>query len=320
MHLLVTGGAGFIGSNFVRREVENVGTWESITVIDALTYAGKLSHIKDLIDEEKIAFIHGNILDATLLDSEVEGKDVIVNFAAESHVDNSIKMPGVFAQTNVIGTVNLLEAAKRYKVLKYLQVSTDEVYGSIEKGNWDEESPVRPNSPYSASKASADLVCMSFFKTFGMDIRITRSSNNYGPRQYPEKLIPRFISLLSQKKKIPVYGDGSNIRDWLHVDDHCQGISRALSFGAPGEIYNLGGGRELTNMEMVNILLQIMNIGDEFIEFVEDRPGHDFRYSIDCSKAEKYLGYKPLVNFERGILDTVNWYQKNFSISGDTLI
>jgi dTDP-glucose 4,6-dehydratase len=313
MHLLVSGGAGFIGSNFVRREVEKGSAWTSITVIDALTYAGKLSHLEDLIEEKKIKFVHGNILDNSLLENEMSGKDVVVNFAAESHVDNSIKRPWIFAQTNIIGTLNLLEAARKNQVLTLIQVSTDEVYGSVRNGTWDEQSPVRPNSPYSASKASADLLCMSYFKTYGMDIRITRSSNNYGPRQYPEKLIPRFISLLSQNKRIPVYGDGSNVRDWLHVDDHCHGISLALKYGAPGEIYNLGGGKELTNLEMVRILLRIMNMSDELIQFVEDRPGHDFRYSIDCSKAEKNLGYKPSVNFEEGILETVNWYQKYFS-------
>lgn len=313
MHLLVSGGAGFIGSNFVRREVAKSSAWTSITVIDALTYAGNLGHLKDLIDEKKIKFVHGNILDNSLLKNEMSGKDVVVNFAAESHVDNSIKRPWIFAQTNIIGTLNLLEAAKRNQVLSFIQVSTDEVYGSVKNGTWDEQSPIRPNSPYSASKASADLLCMSYFKTYEMDIRITRSSNNYGPRQYPEKLIPRFISLLSQNKKIPVYGDGSNVRDWLHVDDHCQGISLVQKYGAPGEIYNLGGGKELTNLEMVRILLRIMNKSDDLIQFVEDRPGHDFRYSIDCSKAEKNLGYKPSVNFEEGIIETVNWYQKHFS-------
>ena len=255
MHLLVSGGAGFIGSNFVRQEVAKGSVWTSITVIDALTYAGNLSHLKDLIEEKKIKFVHGNILDNSLLGNEMPGKDVVVNFAAESHVDNSIKRPWIFAQTNIIGTLNLLEAARKNQVLSFIQVSTDEVYGSIKNGTWDEQSPVRPNSPYSASKASADLLCMSYFKTYGMDIRITRSSNNYGPRQYPEKLIPRFISLLSQNKRIPVYGDGSNVRDWLHVDDHCHGISLALKCGAPGEIYNLGGGKELTNLEITHIIL-----------------------------------------------------------------
>lgn len=308
MHLLVTGGAGFIGSNFVNQIAREGSAWTSITVLDSLTYAASLENLRGLIENEKINFIHGNILDESLLNSVLKKIDVVINFAAESHVDNSITNPGIFVETNVLGTHKLLNASRVNRVQTFIQVSTDEVYGSIVSGSWTEESPLRPNSPYSASKASADLLCLAFFKTYGMDIRITRCSNNYGPRQYPEKLIPYFVSLLKMGKKVPLYGNGLNVRDWLHVDDHCQGILNVVTNGEPGEIYNIGGGQELTNLELVERLLLEMNLTNDYINYVDDRKGHDFRYSLDYTKAKESLGYSPQVDFSKGFSDTIAWY------------
>lgn len=308
MRLLVTGGAGFIGSNFVMREILNTSKWQSITVVDSLTYAGKLSNISHLIDSGDIQFIHDSILNQSAMDRILKKTDVVVNFAAESHVDNSIKNPNVFVETNILGAHNLLSFAKLHSVSKFIQVSTDEVYGSIPEGSWTEDSLIKPNSPYSASKAGADLLALSYYKTFGLDVRITRCSNNYGPRQYPEKIIPYFLSLLAQNRKVPVYGDGSNVRDWLHVDDHCEGISKVIDLGKPGNIYNLGGGREISNLELVSYLLKYMNLDENYIEFVEDRQGHDFRYSLDWTKARRELQYYPRIDFEKGLTDTLNWY------------
>lgn len=311
MRILVTGGAGFIGSNFVRRIVDGTyAEFSSLTVVDKLTYAGNLSNFSD-IPKGSFNFIQGDICDAELMESLAKKNDVIVNFAAESHVDRSISGAREFVTTNVLGTQTLLDAVKKHEINTYLQVSTDEVYGSIAEGSWPESDPLLPNSPYAASKASADLICRSYYKTHGLDIRITRCSNNYGRNQFPEKVIPLFITNLIDSKKVPIYGSGLNVRDWLHVDDHCYGIFLALKKGRPGEIYNIGGGTELTNIELTKKILSLMNKDESSIEFVKDRRGHDQRYSVDITKISHELGYAPKVNWESGLLETINWYLSN---------
>ena len=311
MRILITGGAGFIGSNYVRRIID--GTFQGIsriTVLDKLTYAGTRTNLSE-IDSGSFEFVQGDICDSELVGKLVKGHDLVVNFAAESHVDRSINGAKDFVVTNVLGTQNLLDAVKKSDAQMYLQVSTDEVYGSIDSGSWPETDPLLPNSPYAASKASADLLCRSYHLTHGMDIRVTRCSNNYGRNQFPEKVIPLFITNLVDGQKVPVYGDGLNVRDWLHVDDHCQGIHLALTKGKAGEIYNIGGGTELNNLELTNQILEIMNKDQASIKFVEDRKGHDQRYSVDISKISKELGYKPQISWKKGLLETVNWYLEN---------
>jgi dTDP-glucose 4,6-dehydratase len=311
VRILITGGAGFIGSNYVRRIID--GTFQGIsriTVLDKLTYAGTRTNLSE-IDSGSFEFVQGDICDSELVGKLVKGHDLVVNFAAESHVDRSINGAKDFVVTNVLGTQNLLDAVKKSDAQMYLQVSTDEVYGSIESGSWPETDPLLPNSPYAASKASADLLCRSYHLTHGMDIRVTRCSNNYGRNQFPEKVIPLFITNLVDGQKVPVYGDGLNVRDWLHVDDHCQGIHLALTKGKAGEIYNIGGGTELNNLELTNQILEIMNKDQASIKFVEDRKGHDQRYSVDISKISKELGYKPQISWKKGLLETVNWYLEN---------
>lgn len=311
MRILITGGAGFIGSNYVRRIADGtLGGISKITVLDKLTYAGTLTNLAD-VQTDSFEFIHGDICDSELVDKLVKSHDLVVNFAAESHVDRSINGAKDFVVTNVLGTQTLLDSVKNSDVQTYLQVSTDEVYGSIESGSWPETDPLLPNSPYAASKASADLICRSYNKTHGMDIRITRCSNNYGRNQFPEKVIPLFVTNLIDGKKVPVYGSGLNVRDWLHVDDHCQGIHLALTKGKPGEIYNIGGGTELNNLELTDQILEIMGNGKESIEYVEDRKGHDLRYSVDITKISKDLGYEPKVFWKQGLRETINWYQDN---------
>jgi dTDP-glucose 4,6-dehydratase len=311
VRILVTGGAGFIGSNFARRIVDGTYSgFSSITILDKLTYAGTLTNLLE-IPQGEINFIQGDICDQELVDRLAKDHDVIVNFAAESHVDRSISGAREFIATNVLGTQTLLDAVKKSNVETYLQVSTDEVYGSIPVGSWPESDPLLPNSPYAASKASADLICRSYFKTHGLDVRVTRCSNNYGRNQYPEKVIPLFVTNLIDKKKVPVYGSGLNVRDWLHVDDHCYGIYLALTKGKAGEIYNIGGGTELNNIELTKEILNLMGKDDSSIEYVEDRKGHDLRYSVDISKIERELGYKPNVKWETGLRDTVEWYLAN---------
>jgi len=311
LRALITGGAGFIGSNFVRRAVD--GTFkkiDSIIVLDNLTYAGSLENFSSEVLNE-IEFVQGDICDNDLVKKVSKRCDAIINFAAESHVDRSIHSSSEFVRTNVMGTDSLLQAARRNSVRTFVQVSTDEVYGSIPIGSWGEDEPLLPNSPYSASKASADLVARSYFKTHGVDIRITRCSNNYGPYQYPEKVIPLFITNLLQEKKIPIYGDGGNVRDWLHVDDHCVGIYKVLESGYPGEIYNIGGGRELRNIELARIILEMFGKDESWIDWVPDRLGHDLRYSVDFQKVKKSLGYSPQVPFETGIKEVVDWYRES---------
>ena len=311
MRILITGGAGFIGSNYVRLIANGqLGGISKITILDKLTYAGTLTNLAD-VEPDRYEFIKGDICDSDLVGKLVNEHDLVVNFAAESHVDRSINGSKDFIVTNVLGTQTLLDAVRNSEVKTYLQVSTDEVYGSIKDGSWPETDPLLPNSPYAASKASADLICRSYFKTFGMDIRVTRCSNNYGRNQFPEKVIPLFVTNLIDNKKVPVYGNGLNVRDWLHVDDHCRGIHLALTKGKAGEIYNIGGGTELNNLELTKRILEIMGKDQESIEYVEDRKGHDLRYSVNICKISNELGFAPQVNWEAGLKETINWYQEN---------
>jgi len=311
VRILITGGAGFIGSNFVRRIVDgSYSGFSSVTVLDKLTYAGTLTNLSGL-SADSFKFVKGDICDLELVQRLTREHDLVVNFAAESHVDRSINGARDFVLTNVLGTQTLLDAVKSSNVKTYLQVSTDEVYGSIEKGSWPETDPLMPNSPYAASKASADLVCRSYYKTHGLDIRVTRCSNNYGSNQFPEKVIPLFVTNLLDNLKVPVYGSGLNVRDWLHVDDHCFGIYLALTQGQAGEIYNIGGGTEITNIELTKKILSLMGCDDSSIDYVEDRKGHDLRYSVDISKIIRELGYKPRINWETGLKETIEWYSAN---------
>jgi len=311
MKVLVTGGAGFIGSNYVRRVVD--GSFDGISeiaVLDKLTYAGTLTNLQRL-PRDSFEFIQGDICDVELVNKIFPRFDSIINFAAESHVDRSIMGSREFVQTNVLGVQNLLDAAKNTKTQRFIHISTDEVYGTIPEGSWPETDPLLPNSPYAASKAAADLLVRSYHRTHGMDVRITRCSNNYGPHQFPEKVIPLFVTNLLEGKKVPVYGSGANVRDWLHVDDHCRGIHAVLTRGSAGEIYNIGGGLELTNMELTHKILEAFGKDSDSIEYVEDRKGHDLRYSVDWGKIKRELGYEPMVNFEKGLRETIGWYRDN---------
>ena len=316
MKILVTGGAGFIGSNFIYYMLRSYPDIQ-ITNLDKLTYAGNLDNLaiveKDSFLSSRYKFIKGDIADAGLIDRIMaEGFDAIINFAAESHVDRSIEDAGIFLKTNVLGTQNLLEGLKKHKIERFIQISTDEVYGSLgSEGKFTEHSPLMPNSPYSASKASADLICRAYFRTFRLPIIITRCSNNYGPYQFPEKLIPLFITNALEDLPLPLYGDGLNIRDWIHVEDHCRAIDLVLRKGREGEIYNIGGNCEKTNLEITRIILEKLNKPETLITFVKDRPGHDRRYAISMDKIEKELGWKPTFSFEVGIEKTINWYQEN---------
>jgi dTDP-glucose 4,6-dehydratase len=309
--LLVTGGAGFIGSNFVRMITSGeLSGISKLVVLDKLTYSGNLKNL-DGIQQSEFEFIEGDICDESLVGEIMKEVDSVVNFAAESHVDRSIQSSKEFYVTNVLGTHTLLDGARNNNVNVFLQVSTDEVYGSISKGSWNEGFPLQPNSPYAASKAAADLLVRSYVNTHNMDVRITRCSNNYGPYQFPEKVIPLFITNVMRGKKVPLYGDGSNIRDWLHVSDHCRGIHLVLREGKSGDIFNIGGGRELSNLELTKIILESMEVGEDQIELVVDRQGHDFRYSLDIEKITRELRYEPKVTFENGIRETIEWYKAN---------
>ena len=313
MRVLVTGGAGFVGSNYVRRILDGtLSGVTAVTVLDKLSYAGSRANLSK-VDKESFEFIEGDICDVKLVSELAKRHDVIINFAAESHVDRSIINPKDFVITNILGTQTLLDAANRGVIGTFIQVSTDEVYGSISEGSWVESDPLLPNSPYAASKASAELISRAYFKTFGLDVRITRCSNNYGPYQFPEKIIPLFVTNLIDGIKVPVYGDGHNVRDWLHVDDHCGGIHSVLQRGLAGETYNIGGGTELTNLELTYKILSLMSRSNEMLEYVGDRLGHDERYSVDASKIMTELSYKPQVDWEVGIANTVNWYLENES-------
>jgi dTDP-glucose 4,6-dehydratase len=312
MRLLVTGGAGFIGSNFVRRTLQDAYPGlegSDVVVYDALTYSGNLANLEPVADSPRYSFVHGDIRDERLLDEVLPGVDAIVHFAAESHVDRSVRDAGPFIDTNVVGTQRLLDAALRAGVGRFVHVSTDEVYGSIAEGSWTEDHLLEPNSPYSASKAGSDLVARSFHRTHGLDVRITRCSNNYGPYHFPEKVIPLFVTNLIDGAPVPLYGDGSNVRDWLHVDDHTRGIALVLTGGRAGEIYNIGGGTELTNRELTELLLEATGRDWSSVEHVADRKGHDLRYSVDIGKIRRELGYEPLVPFADGLRDVVEWYR-----------
>ena len=313
MRLMVTGGAGFIGSNFVRRIAD--GTYSgisSVIVLDKLTYAGLRINLAKAETFPGYRFVEGDICDSELVASLISEVDAVINFAAESHVDRSISGSTDFVQTNIVGVQILLDVIKNSgRKIRFLQVSTDEVYGSIKVGSWTEESPLLPNSPYSASKAGGELLARAYQRTHGLDVLITRCSNNYGPNHFPEKLIPLFITNLIVGKKVPVYGDGKNVRDWLHVDDHCQGIFKALQNGNAGEVYNIGGGQELSNLEITDLILKSMGANSSSIEYVEDRKGHDFRYSVNCEKAKNELGYEPKIEFSAGLSQTIDWYKNN---------
>ncbi len=316
MKYLITGGAGFIGSNYLHYVVNKYPNDEFIC-LDDLTYAGNFANLLPIIDKKNFHFIKGNICDEKLIDElfEQEKFDVVINFAAESHVDNSIKNPGVFVNTNVVGTRVLLDAAKRYNVQRYHQISTDEVFGDLPLDRPDlkfkETTPINPSSPYSASKASADMLVRAYYRTYGLPTTISRCSNNYGPYQFPEKLIPLMVSKASRDEKLPVYGNGLNVRDWIHVYDHNTGVDTIVRYGTPGETYNLGGHAEKTNIEIVRTILKALNKSEDLITYVTDRPGHDLRYAMDSTKVENELGWTRKYDFETGIEETIDWYLSN---------
>ena len=310
--ILVTGGAGFIGSNLVHHlQTHSVLNSEKleITILDALTYAGDVDNLSGLPDPQMMKFVHGDVRDWDLVQRLVQENDEIFHLAAESHVDRSIANPGIFIETNVQGTLNILEASRKF-ARRVLLVSTDEVYGSLATGFADEDYPLNPSSPYSASKASADLLAISFHKTFGLDVVISRCSNNYGPRQYPEKLIPQSINKILKGEKIPVYGNGQNVRDWIHVEDHCSGLLLAMSKGESGRIYNFGDVDKLANIQIIEMLLETTGGSIDLIEFVEDRLGHDFRYAINASRAKNELGWEPKENLSKNLSKIVDWYRR----------
>ncbi|MER6394701.1 dTDP-glucose 4,6-dehydratase [Kitasatospora sp. NPDC001603] len=310
MRILVTGGAGFIGSEFVRQLLGADAT-DQITVFDKLTYSGVEANLAPVAGHSGYSFVRGDICDAEAVDQVMPGHDVVVHFAAESHVDRSIEGAGPFVVTNVLGTQVLLDSAKKHGVGRFVHVSTDEVYGSISEGSWTEEWPLAPNSPYSASKAGSDLLALAYHRTHAMDVVVTRCSNNYGHYQFPEKVIPLFTTNLLDGRKVPLYGTGGNIRDWLHVSDHCRGIELAMRKGRSGEVYNIGGGTEITNKELTELLLQAAGADWSMVEPVADRKGHDLRYSLDITKISEELGYAPQVRFEDGLAATIAWYREN---------
>ncbi|MGA4726364.1 dTDP-glucose 4,6-dehydratase [Micromonospora taraxaci] len=320
MRILVTGGAGFIGSEYVRLllgkplgSADGVPPLEPtvVTVLDKLTYSGNRANLDRVRDDPRLRFVQGDICDPVVVDEVVADHDVIVHFAAESHVDRSIAGAAPFVTTNVLGTQTLLDAALRHRTSRFVHVSTDEVYGSIDEGSWTETWPLAPNSPYSASKAGSDLLALAYHRTHGMDVVVTRCSNNYGPYQYPEKVIPLFVSNLLDGATVPLYGDGGNIRDWLHVHDHCRGIALVQQKGRAGEVYNIGGGTELTNKELTGLLLDACGAGWDRVVPVTDRKGHDRRYSLDITKIHQELGYSPSITLDQGLADTVAWYRDN---------
>jgi dTDP-glucose 4,6-dehydratase len=308
MNILVTGGSGFIGSNYIRMMFKRYPDTE-ITNLDKLTYAGNPDNLRD-ITNPGYKFLKGDICDPDVVNKALEGADAVVHFAAESHVDRSIKDGSVFVTTNVLGTNTLLNCALHSDVDKFIHVSTDEVYGSIDEGSFTEVDPLEPSSPYSASKAGSDLLAMSYYITYGLPVSITRCTNNFGPYQYPEKLIPLFITNLMEGKKVPVYGTGLNVRDWIYVEDHCSGIDFVFNHGRSGEIFNIGGGSELTNLEITHRILEMLGKDESSIQFVEDRKGHDMRYSLDCTKL-RGMGWKPEYDFDRALESTVTWYMEN---------
>jgi len=307
--ILITGGCGFIGSNFIRYFLAKHRNYKIIN-LDKLTYAGRLENLKDVANHPRYKFVKGDVCNKNLVNSLVKKVDEIIHFAAESHVDRSISGPVAFLRTNVLGTLVLLEAARQYPVKKFLYISTDEVYGSIKKGKFSETSNLAPNSPYSVSKTSADLLCRAYYKTYGLPILITRSSNNFGPYQFPEKVIPLFITNLRRGKKVPLYGTGKNVRDWIYVLDNCLGLDFVLQHGQMGEVYNIGGGNELSNLKLTKTILKQLGKNNSWIQPVADRLGHDWRYALDCTKIKK-LGWRPKYKFNQAIKETINWYLKN---------
>jgi dTDP-glucose 4,6-dehydratase len=315
MRILITGGAGFIGSYFTKEIVmgANADYYSKVTVIDDLTYAGNIANLLELSNYRQFNFIKGNICSLDLVDELVNKHDVVVNFAAESHVDRSLSDATRFISTNYIGVFNILSAMKKYNGKKLIQVSTDEVYGQIQAGSWTENQNLDPRSPYSATKAAADLLTLSYFSSYGLDVCITRASNNFGLRQHPEKLIPKTIIKAITGNEVPVYGNGENIRDWLFVGDHVDGIEKVIHRGISGNIYNFGGDNEITNIDLVKHVLDLLDIDNNRIKFIEDRPGHDFRYSLSSEKSKRELGFKPSLNFDEKIKETINWYVNNES-------
>ena len=313
MRAVITGAAGFIGSRFSEMflaEATRLG-YDEIVLLDALTYSGRRENLEAVLTDKRVSFVHGSITDAATCESALEGASAVIHFAAESHVDRSISGARAFYETNVIGTHQLLESARSRSVARFIHVSTDEVYGTIPLGSWREDHLLEPNSPYSSSKAASDLAALAYHRTYGLDVCVTRCSNNYGPRQYPEKVIPLFVTNLFDGLSVPLYGDGLNVRDWLHVDDHCRGVLAVLEGGRAGEIYNIGGGTELTNRELTARLLDLCGADESSIEPVADRLGHDRRYSVDWTKIHTELGYTPQVDFAEGLAATVQWYRDN---------
>jgi len=310
----VTGAAGFIGSHFVRELLAGSygGDVTGVTVYDKLTYAGNLENLASVKDDPRFTFVQGDICDGDKLDEVLPDHDVVVNFAAETHVDRSIHGPQDFIVTNVVGTQTILDACLRHGIPRTVHIGTDEVYGSIDEGSWDENEPLRPNSPYSAAKAAAEMLVRAYYVTYGLNVSSTRCSNNYGPYQFPEKVIPLFVTNLIDGAKVPLYGDGLNVRDWLHVDDHCRGIALVVEKGAPGESYNIGGGLELNNRELTERVLEAMGASWDMVQPVEDRKGHDRRYSVNDGKL-RALGYAPQHTFDEGLAETVQWYRDNES-------
>jgi dTDP-glucose 4,6-dehydratase len=313
MRVVITGAAGFIGSRFGELLLEQAErlNFDDVVLLDALTYSGRRENMDDLLRDSRVRFVEGSIVDADVTDDVLRGAHAVVHLAAESHVDRSITGARTFFETNVLGTHQLLESARAGGVERFVHVSTDEVYGSIGEGSWREDHLLEPNSPYSSSKAGSDLAALAYCRTYGLPVMVTRCSNNYGPRQYPEKVIPLFVTNLFDGEKVPLYGDGLNVRDWLFVDDHCRGILAVLEGGRSGEIYNIGGGTELTNEELTTRLLDLCGYGAEMIEPTADRLGHDRRYSVDWSKIKNELGYQPQVGFDEGLAHTVKWYHDN---------
>ena len=316
MRLLVTGAAGFIGTNFVYEQLKD-RSLDRLVCLDALTYAGRKDNLVDALLDERVRFVHGNITNTSLLNTlfTEERFDAVVHFAAESHVDHSIDNPGLFMQTNVIGTQLLMDACMRHGIKRFHMISTDEVYGDLPLDRPDltfsESSPIRPSSPYAASKASADLLSLSYFRTYGLPVTVSRCSNNYGPYQLKEKLIPKFISLAMEDQPLTMYGSGLNIRDWLHVADHCSAIDAIMKKGRPGEVYNIGGGNERRNIDIAKFILKQLRKPESLITYVKDRPGHDLRYAIDSSKIQRELGWRPAWDFDQGMTRTVQWYLEN---------